>query len=176
MVPQVYETKEIIFDSFAYSPKTSDLINYGSLRFVKSKKKKNTYTLRGNYTIKRELGNEKLVTFELFTRTGGLLTRRTYAFCEFTRTETMIWPDLVKRSNMPQDNPCPFPEVRLSFLPFSCQDINFFFQGNYTISKYTLNESKMPKGIPTGKYLSKIHIMEFGKTILNFDINITVKK
>lgn len=106
------ESKEFIFDSFDYSPEESDLIDYGTLRLVKNKTRKNTYTLKGNYTIKRELGNEKLVTFEVFTKAGALLTRSTYPFCEFTRIEKMIWPDLVKHSNMPQDNPCPFPEVK----------------------------------------------------------------
>ena len=111
LVFRVYIAKELTFDSVEYSPKKSDLIDYGTLRLLKSKSKKNTFSLKGNFTIKRELGNEKLVTFEVFTKAGILLTRTTYAFCEFTRVEKTIWPDLINHSNMPQDNPCPFPVV-----------------------------------------------------------------
>lgn len=118
---KVYLAKEFSFDSIEYSPKKSDLINYGTLRLLKSRTKKNTFSLKGNFTIKRQLGNEKLVTFEVFTKSGILLTRTTYAFCEFTKVEKMIWPDLIKHSNMPQDNPCPFPVVnQTSAIFISC--------------------------------------------------------
>jgi hypothetical protein len=107
---EAYSAREISFDSFEYSPE-SDVIDYGNLRLLKSKNKINTFHLKGNFTIKRQLGNEKIVTFEVWTRSGPMLIRNSYAFCEFTRIEKMIWPDLLKSSNMPQDNPCPFPEV-----------------------------------------------------------------
>jgi hypothetical protein len=110
-----YPAREVSFDSFEYSPKESDLIGYGNLRLLRSKAKKNTFNLKGNFTVKRQIGNEKLVTFEIWTRTGALMIRNTYAFCEFTRIEKLIWPELVKVSNMPQDNPCPFPEVHYLF-------------------------------------------------------------
>lgn len=108
---EVFCGREITFDSLEYSPQESDLIDYGTLR-LKQGKTKSSYNLNGNFSIKRTLGNEKLVTFEVFSKTGLLLIRNTYAFCEFIRIEKMIWPDLVKHSNMPKDNPCPFPAVR----------------------------------------------------------------
>ena len=121
---RVYLAKEFNFDSVDYSPKKSDLIDYGTLRLLKSKTKKNTFSLKGNFTIKRELGNEKVVAFEVFTKAGILLSRTTYTFCEFTKVEKIIWPDLIKQSNMPQDNPCPFPTVK-KFLQFSFHVFDF---------------------------------------------------
>lgn len=112
----VYESlgaRVMTFDSFEYSPEESDLIDYGSLRMNKGKNK-SVYFLRGNFTIKRTLGNEKLVTFEVLTKNGFPIVRNTYAFCEFTRIEKTIWPELIKSSNMPGNYPCPFPAVRLA--------------------------------------------------------------
>lgn len=109
---EAFAVRQVTFDSFLYSPEDSDLIDYGTLKIWKGKNKK-TLTLNGNFTIKRILGNEKLVTFEILSGNGLLLRKNTYAFCEFIRIEKMIWPNLVKVSSMPQDNPCPFPVVTI---------------------------------------------------------------
>lgn len=114
LLQQARAARQIIFDSFEYSPEESDLIDYGTLT-MKKVKNKNAYKLKGNFTFKRTLGNEKLVTFEIATSRGFMLARNTYAFCEFTRIDRTIWPALVKSSNMPQDNPCPFPIVSKLF-------------------------------------------------------------
>lgn len=104
--------RNVTFESFNYSPEESDLIDYGNLKFKKGKTK-SVYTLNGNYSIKRKLGNEKLVTIDISNGAGILLTKNTHAFCEFMRVEKMFWPELVKSSSMPQDNPCPYPPVSL---------------------------------------------------------------
>ena len=107
---QALAARIVTFDSIEYSPKESDLIDYGTLT-LKQSKKINTFVLDGNFTIKRTLGNEKIVIFEILSRNNFPLVRNSYAFCEFTRIEKMIWPDLLKASNMPQNKPCPFPAV-----------------------------------------------------------------
>lgn len=107
---ETFAARTVSFDAFEYSPKESDLLDYGSLT-LKQGKKKSSYVLNGNFTVKRTLGNEKIVVFEVWTRNNLLLVKTQYAFCEFTRIEKQIWPDLIKFSNMPQNNPCPFPAV-----------------------------------------------------------------
>lgn len=103
--------RDIIFDSFDYAPKGSnDLIDFGTLKLRKSKAK-NTYNLRGNFTVKRPLGNEKIVIFEVHKRAGGMLVTTRYPFCEFTRIDKTFWPDLLKVSNMSEA--CPVEEVSL---------------------------------------------------------------
>lgn len=119
LIFEVSESREIQFESFEYSPKKSDLIGYGSLRLIKNKNKKNTFTLSGNYSVKRELGNEKVLIMDVMTKSGALLSRTVQTFCEFTRSESGIWPDFVKQSSMPKDGPCPFPSVISIFRNFT---------------------------------------------------------
>lgn len=103
--------RDIIFDSFDYNPKGSnDLIDFGTLKLRKSKAK-NTYNLRGNFTVKRPLGNEEIVIFEVYKREGRMLVTTRYPFCEFTRIDKSFWPDLLKVSNMSEE--CPLEEVSL---------------------------------------------------------------
>lgn len=104
--------RDIIFDSFDYTPKGSnDLIDFGTLKLRKSKAK-NTFNLRGNFTLKRSLGNEKIVIFEVYKRAGGMLVTTRYPFCDFTTIDKSFWPELLKVSNMTND--CPLEEVRLT--------------------------------------------------------------
>lgn len=51
----------------------------------------------------------------------------------------------------------------------------FKIQGNYMLRKYVLNQSKMPEGIPPGKYLLKMTLMETAKIIFYIGIKIDVK-
>lgn len=107
-----FSTRNVTFESFDYSPEESELIDYGNLKLKKGKTK-SVYTLKGNYSVKKNLGNEKLVSVEILNGAGVLLVRSNYAFCEFMRNEKMFWPELLKSSNMPKDNPCPFPAVSI---------------------------------------------------------------
>jgi hypothetical protein len=111
VIHQVFTAREAKFDSLEYSPQESDLLDYGTLKLTKTKAR-NTFYLNGNFTVKRTVGNEKLVRFEVWARGGGLLVTSTYAFCEFTKIDnSKLWSDLIKSSNMPKDLPCPYPEV-----------------------------------------------------------------
>lgn len=101
--------RSLTIDSFEYSPKYSDLIDFSSLKLNKVESK-NDFVLDGNFTFKRSLGNEKTVTFEVLKGRVALV-RNVHAFCQFIKSEKMFWPDLVESSNMPKDNPCPFPAV-----------------------------------------------------------------
>lgn len=110
MIYQASSSRSVTFESFEYLPKESDLLDYGTLALKQSINSKSNFVLNGNFTIKRTMGNEKLMVFEVKSR-GLLLIKNTYAFCEYIRIEKNLWPYLVKASNMPQDNPCPFPAV-----------------------------------------------------------------
>lgn len=109
MFVEILAGRSLTIDSFEYSPKDSDLIDFSSLTLDKVKSK-NDFVLNGNFTFKRNLGNEKTVTFEVL-KSRVSLVRNVHAFCQFIKTEKMFWPDLVESSNMPKDNPCPFPSV-----------------------------------------------------------------
>lgn len=100
----------IVFDFVDYNPKESDLIDYGNLKLTKVKNK-NIYNLRGNFSILRPIGNEKLVKFELLNGSGGTIMRHMIGFCVYASNDKMIWQELVKASNLPSNNPCPFPAV-----------------------------------------------------------------
>lgn len=85
-------------------------MDYGNLRMKKGKTK-SVYTFKGNFSIRNDIGNEKLASVEIRTGSGGLLVKNTYAFCEFMKAEKLIWPEMMKASNMPHDNSCPLPSV-----------------------------------------------------------------
>lgn len=76
--------------------------------------------------------------------------------CEFLKTDKLIWPDLQAASNMPKNNPCPFPK------------------GNYTIKNYMVDESKFGRAL-MGKYLTKGKLMEDGKILTQIDVVATLK-
>jgi hypothetical protein len=57
------------------------------------------------------LGNEKLIFLELHNK-NSMMVKTAKPFCEFIRGETTFWPELIRSSDMPKDNPCPFPAVR----------------------------------------------------------------
>lgn len=75
--------------------------------------------------------------------------------CEFLRSDKLIWPDLQAASNMPKNNPCPFPK------------------GNYTIKNYAVDESKFGPA-PLGKYLTRGKLMENGKILTQVDVIATM--
>lgn len=76
--------------------------------------------------------------------------------CEYFKKDKLIWPDLVKASNMPKNNPCPFPK------------------GNYTIKNYAVDESKFGP-LPIGKYTAKGKLVEDGKVLTLVEIVVWVK-
>ena len=118
LIRELLEARTVNFKSFTYWPKESDLIDFGTLKLTKIRNK-NIFVLNGNYAISKNFGNEKLLTFILM-RNGGQLARQTYAFCEYMNVDKTIWPELVKASNFPKNNPCPFPEVNEIFNFFRC--------------------------------------------------------
>ena len=102
--------REVFYEDLAYFPKEPNtLIDYGSLKLTRSKDKTLIF-LTGNFSILTNLGNEKLVILEIYNG-NALMARSIKPFCEFVKGETIFWPSLIKSSNMPRDNPCPFPAV-----------------------------------------------------------------
>lgn len=56
---------EIDLESFTPSPNTDfDLINYGTVRVTKVKK--NHFTISGDFELKRNIGNEKTVSDQIY--------------------------------------------------------------------------------------------------------------
>lgn len=139
---QVFTAREVKFDSLHYSPVESDLLDYGTLKLTKAKIR-NTFYLNGNFTIKRMIGNEKLVKFEVWARGGGMLITSTHAFCEFTNIDKSLWPDLMKASTMPKNNPCPFPEVNAQIVKKMCSRF-LIFTGQLQNQKVCSQRDKNP--------------------------------
>lgn len=111
--------REVYYEDLTYFPKESNnLIDYGSLKLTRSKDKTLIF-LKGNFSILENLTNEKLMILEIYNE-NALMARSVKPFCEFVRGETIFWPKLVKSSNMPQDNPCPFPAVRFCAISTQC--------------------------------------------------------
>lgn len=75
--------------------------------------------------------------------------------CDYLQNEKMIYPDLVKVSNMPENPPCPFPK------------------GNYTVNNYEIDEKKF-SSIPPGKYVARLRIFEDGKLLTQGEVGATV--
>ena len=42
---------------------------------------------------------------------GIVLVTKSSSFCEFTKKNKSFWPGIIEASNMPRNNPCPFPKV-----------------------------------------------------------------
>jgi hypothetical protein len=101
--------REIYFQDFEYFPTESEFIDYGSLK-VSRTKNRTIFFLRGNFTISRDVGNDKPITLELW-KDKGLLLRSIQPFCTFVRGDNIFWPELVNNSNMPSPQTCPFPAV-----------------------------------------------------------------
>jgi hypothetical protein len=102
--------REIYYEDLKYWPKNnSDLIEYETIKLTRSKNKTLIY-FKGSFSLLKPLGNEKLVFMELHNR-DALMVKNAKPFCEFIRSETIFWPELTKSSDMPKDNPCPFPAV-----------------------------------------------------------------
>lgn len=102
--------REVYFEDLMYFPKESNsVIEYGTLKLTRSKDKTLIF-LRGNFSVSQDLGNTKNMMLELYNQ-NALMVKSVKPFCEFIKGETMFWPSMVKSSNMPQNNPCPFPSV-----------------------------------------------------------------
>ncbi|KAL7024372.1 hypothetical protein ACKWTF_013010 [Chironomus riparius] len=105
---------EVYYDDLTYFPKDSnDIINYRYMKLTRSRDKTLIY-FRGNFTVLTDLGNQKLVVLELHNE-NAMMVRSVKPFCVFVKEETIFWPSLIKSSNMPKDNPCPFPAVSCIF-------------------------------------------------------------
>jgi len=101
---------EVYYDDLTYYPTgTNEIINYRTFKLTRSKDKTLIF-FRGNLTLLKNLGNEKLIVLELYNE-KAMMVRSVKPFCVFVREETIFWPSLIKSSNMPKNNPCPFPAV-----------------------------------------------------------------
>lgn len=166
--------REFELESFTPSANTDpNLIDYGTVRVKKINR--NQFALTGNFELKKNIGNEKQVrldgvkliftfvifdsqiVFEIFLPSGDLLIRNKQPMCDFTKKDTLVWPDLIDASNLPKNRPCPFPK------------------GNYTIDNFVINDSKFGP-LPYGKFLVKGKLLEDGKTLTHIDIVAWLKR
>ena len=86
-------------------------------------------------------------------KNGGTLIKNEQKVCDFCKSEKLFWPDLIEASNMPKDNPCPFPK------------------GNYSIKNFILDGSKF--ATPPGKYVAQWSIVEDGEVLTSMKIDVT---
>jgi hypothetical protein len=110
LVIKYVSSRDVIVNSADYNPKESDLIDYGTLKFLKNRKMKQ-YIMTGNFTLNSDIGNEKLLVMEVYNERQIRLLRVQFPFCEYMRNDQTFWPKLVKSSDFPDSNPCPFPAV-----------------------------------------------------------------
>lgn len=78
---------------------------------------------------------------EFFGPGGGLLIKSHQSICDFIKKDKIVYPDLVKVSNLPTNQPCPFPKA------------------NYTINNYIFDDSKFGP-VPPGKYTGKARLVD----------------
>jgi len=103
--------REVVINNAEYEPKeSSDLMDYGNFKLLKNRQTRE-FIVKGNFTLHQSLGNEKILVVDVFRGTVRL-TRVQYPFCEYMQRDTIFWPDLLKNSDFPKNNPCPFPAVR----------------------------------------------------------------
>lgn len=87
--------REVFYENLDYFPKNDQTtFDYGSLKLTRSKNKTLIY-FKGNFTVLQNLGNEKLIIMELYNE-NALMARSVKSFCEFIKTETIFWPNLIK--------------------------------------------------------------------------------
>ena len=102
--------REVLVEKF--SPiRTNDetFMDYGTFRAAR--KSKNLYILAGNLEFKRNVGDKTNVRYEVFNEQNQLVFFGEKSFCEWMKTDTIIYPDLSKASNMPDGRECPLKKV-----------------------------------------------------------------
>lgn len=97
------------------------------------------------------------IVFEIFLPNGDLLVRNKQPVCDFTKKDTLVYPDLIDASNLPKNRPCPLTK------------------GNYTIDNFVINDSKFGP-LPYGKFLVKGKLLEDGKTLTQIDIVVWLRR
>jgi hypothetical protein len=103
--------RDVIINSADYNPKESNFVDYGTLKLMRNRKLKQ-YIVTGNFTLHKDIGNEKLLVMEVFNERRFRLIRLQFPFCDYMKKDDTFWPNLVKSSDFPDDNPCPFPAVK----------------------------------------------------------------
>lgn len=89
---------------------------------------------------------------------GAVLLKHEHPFCDFIKSDKLIYPDLEKSSNFPKNKPCPFP------------------RGNYTIKNYVFDDSKIG-ATPPGKYRAVATAIDSlsGKVMTKCEVKATVR-
>lgn len=106
------QTRDVIINYAEYEPIKSEFMDYGSFKLMKNRQTRE-FIVKGNFTLYQNVGNEKIVIVDIY-RGAVRLTRMQYPFCEYMQRDTVFWPDLLKNSDFPKNNPCPFPSVRVT--------------------------------------------------------------
>lgn len=104
------QTRDVIINDAQYEPKESEFMDYGSFKLMKNRQTRE-FVVKGSFTLHQNVGNEKIVIVDIYRGTVRL-TRVQHPFCEYMQRDTVFWPDLLKNSDFPKNNPCPFPAVR----------------------------------------------------------------
>lgn len=73
---------------------------------------------------------------------GPMVMNVNKPFCEFVNEDVDTYPNLQKKSNMPEQGDCPFPK------------------GKYTIDNYELETTFLPDDAPKGDYLLELTLLD----------------
>lgn len=102
--------REIEIESFQGTADTNpEFINFGTTRVTK--KSRHEFVVSGDLEIMKNLGNEFNIKTEIFNGENKVLLKQVQPTCEFMKKDKMTWPQIVNKSNMPKNAPCPFPKV-----------------------------------------------------------------
>ncbi|XP_017869910.1 PREDICTED: uncharacterized protein LOC108618422 [Drosophila arizonae] len=121
-------------------------VDWGTLRMKKVSR--NQYTLDGEFEFKRNIGDEQKLSLQVFSydegakQKGPMVMNVNKPFCEFVNEDVDTYPNLQKKSNMPEQGDCPFPK------------------GKYTIDNYELETTFLPDDAPKGDYLLELTLLD----------------
>ncbi|CAO1406426.1 unnamed protein product [Diamesa tonsa] len=148
--------REVEIESFQGTADTDpEFVNFGTTRVTK--KSRHVFVVSGDFEILKNMGNEYNIRTEILNFENKVIVKQVQPSCEFMKNDKMTWPQLVNKSDMPKDAPCPFPK------------------GKYSIKDYTLDSNQLPPGILPGTYFAKLTILDGLKPVAGYEVKMLIK-
>ncbi|KAH8396320.1 hypothetical protein KR222_008139 [Zaprionus bogoriensis] len=138
----------------------SNWMDWGDLRMKKVSK--NKFVVTGSFENKRNFGNEQRLSMQVFAydelakEKGPLVLNVNKPFCQFVNEDEDTYPYLLKVSDLPPQDECPFPK------------------GKYTINKYELETTFLPDDAPKGDYLVELNFLDKEIPVTGLVVSVTL--
>ncbi|XP_038120748.1 uncharacterized protein LOC119770266 [Culex quinquefasciatus] len=149
---------EVSIDSF--EPDADIDVSYltmGTLRVTR--KKRNSFSLSGDFEANQNWGNENVGTFEVRGKDGSgpVLLSGKHHFCDFYNSDMEMVKAVIAASNMPPQGTCPLPK------------------GKYAIDGFEIHEKDLPVVVMKDKYVVRATVMSpDGKVVVGYKVRLTV--